>query len=146
MTTGARFVLWNPAEKLGISHGRSSKDGTTFIACGPQFYGPSRSAYSSRGGATFQDGRPASAGETARIAAFIRLTDPATDSAEELVADDQFRQAAGYIDLVLMGEKPADLPIQTPTKFERITNLQDCQTLGLQVPSQLLQIADDVTE
>ena len=98
-------------------------------------------------GATFQDGRPASAGETARIAAFIRLTDPATDSAEEeLVADDQFRQAAGYIDLVLMGEKPADLPIQTPTKFERITNLQDCQTLGLQVPSQLLQIADDVTE
>ena len=46
-TATTRPVLWNPAEKLGISHGRSSKDGTTIIACYRRFCGPSRSAFSS---------------------------------------------------------------------------------------------------
>jgi putative ABC transport system substrate-binding protein len=82
--------------------------------------------------------------EATSLAARYRL--PAVYAFRQFTVVDNYRRAATYVDRVLKGEKPADLPVQAPSKFELVINLKTAKELGLTVTRDFLLIADEVIE
>jgi putative ABC transport system substrate-binding protein len=114
-------------------------------------------ARSSNGGLVVTAGGAAALHRVLIIALAARHKLPAVYSERSFVAAgglisygpdyiDQYRRAAGYVDRILRGEKPADLPVQTPTKYELAINLKTAKALGLTVPDAVLARADEVIE
>jgi putative ABC transport system substrate-binding protein len=111
----------------------------------------------SNGGLIVAGGAPMALRRDVLIKLATRHRLPALYSDHAFVADggliaygpdrvEQFRQAAAYVDRILKGEKPADLPVQAPTKYELVINLKTAKALGLEVPPTLLARADEVIE
>src|SRR5262245_31325634 len=117
------------------------------VLCCPGRNGPTRSSTtgsaSSAAGIVIGCACSAGVAMTSRTALFATTGDLVSYGPDYV---DQYRHAAGYVDRILKREKPADLPVQTPTKYELVINLKTAKALGLDVPHSLLARADEVIE